>query len=277
MRRAVSLLALLAALLLFAAPASAAPSAVGGSGTLSGSGTSYTLVVANTGSDPIKCMRYFAPAGTTIASASGNGAASFGNGFGAQGLSLAQGQSATFSFTTSQPLGSDLGQLHLSGDCVSDVNGSLALASTPPTAGPCKCITFYARILPSSIALTNPGERGGLHMEFDVTWFMNCSTGSGGCTGRFELLPPQPALKLGARLKPLSGRIDCTANCAATQTGTMHFTLIGGRALGNPARLGHSYALTVKRTCQGKTVAPQTFVLKFNKIGLVDKAKSRLK
>jgi hypothetical protein len=33
----------------------------------------------------------------------------------------------------------------------------------------------------------------------------------------------------------------------------------------------------MKRTCQGKAIAAQKFVLVFNKIGLVDKKKSRLK
>src|SRR5438876_447971 len=106
MRRMLLLVCSLLGLLVITSPASAARTSVGGSGTLSGSGGTYGLIVSNTGSDPIKCMRYFAPSGTTITSASGNGAASFGNGFGAQNVNIPAGGSASFSFTTSQPLGS---------------------------------------------------------------------------------------------------------------------------------------------------------------------------
>jgi hypothetical protein len=259
----------------------AAHTAVSGTGALSGSGTSYTLVVTSTGSDSIRCMRYFAPSGTTIQSASGPGStAAFGNGFGSQGLNLSNGQSASFAFTTSQPLTADRnGELHLSTDCSTDVTGPLSgpAAAQPPAAQPCECISFYARVLPKSITITNPGELGGLHMEFDVAWFMNCTQGSGGCNGQFELLPPQPALALKARLKPISGHIDCITDCATQKTGIAHFTLIGGPALGNAKRKGKSFTLTLKRTCQGKAVAPQTFTFVFNRVSLVNKAKSRLK
>ena len=257
--------------------ASTAQAAVAGNGVISGSGTSYTMVVTNTGTDTIRCMRWFAPSGTTVPSANGPGTTStFGTGFGGQGLSIAPGQSATFTFTTSQALSaSNNGQLHLSSDCVSDVTGSLS----GPTAGntPCNCISLNGRIVPKTIKITNPGESGGIKLEFSIAWFMNCGSGTGGCTGQLELFPPQPAKKLKTRLKPVSGRINCVADCAGSKTGVAHFTLIGGPALGNPRRNGKAFAMTMKRTCQGRAIAAQKFVLVFNKIGLVDKKKSRLK
>lgn len=220
-------------------------------------------------------MRYFAPQGTTISAASGPGStATFVGGFGSQGLNIPPGASATFSFTASPPISaSNNGSLHVSSDCFADVTGSLS----GPVAAPCRCISLTGRIVPKTIKLTNPGERGGLHMEFSVSWFMNCTTGTGGCNGKFELLPPQPALKLGARLKPINGRINCSADCGNQAAGVMHFTLIAGPALGNPRRDGKGYTLTMKRTCQGVQTTSQKFRLVFNKIGLVDKKKSKLK
>jgi hypothetical protein len=265
------------AILAFALVASAAQAAVAGSGVISGSGTSYTMVVTNTGTETIRCMRWFAPSGTTVPSANGPGTtATFGTGFGGQNLAIAPGQAATFTFTTSQALSaSNNGQLHLSSDCVGDVNGQLS----GPTSGdvPCNCISLNGRIVPKTIKITNPGERGGIKLEFSIAWFMNCGSGTGGCNGRLELLPPQPAKKLKTRLKPVSGRINCVGDCASSITGVSHFTLIGGPALGNPKRNGKAFSLTMKRTCQGRASAAQRFVLVFNKIGLVDKKKSRFK
>jgi hypothetical protein len=253
---------------------------VAGSGVISGSGTSYTLAVTNSGSDPIRCMRWFAPSGTTVPSASGPGTTSaFGNGFGSQGLNLATGQSATFTFTTSQAISaSSNGELHLSGDCVTDIAGALsgpAAAQPPPPSGPCNCISLNGRVLAQSIKITNPGENGGLHMEFDVAWFMNCTTGTGGCTGQLKLSRPP---KLKTRLTPSSGRIVCQTDCGTNRSGVLHFTLVvSSSSFGNETRKGKSLTLNVKRTCQGAKIASQKFVFVFNKVALVDKAKSRLK
>jgi hypothetical protein len=276
--RPAAFLALVA--LVVATTVTAAHAATSGSGVISGSGTSYTLTVTSSG-DTIKCMRYFAPSGVTVTSASGPGSTGvFSGGFGSQGLSIASGQTATFSFMTSAPLSaSNNGSLHLSSDCVNDVTGSLSgpTATTPPSSTPCNCVSLNGRVIPKSIKLTNPGEEGGLHMEFDVAWFMNCTTGSGGCSGQLEILPPQPAPALKARMKPLSGRINCVTECGTSKSGVMHFTLIAGPKLGHSGRKGKAITLTMKRTCQGKNVAPQKFVFLFNRVSLVDKAKSKFK
>ena len=218
-----------------------------------------------------------ASSASTVSSAGGAGTtSSFGTGFGAQNLNIGPGGGATFTFTTSQVISqNNNGQLHLSADCIGDVTGQLSGPSS--TSGPCVCITLNGRIVPSTIKITNPGESGGIKLEFAVAWTMNCATGNGGCVGQLELIPPQPAAKLKARFKPLAARIDCRTDCGSNTSGVSHFTLIGGPKLGNPARLGKSFTITMKRTCQSKPIAPQKFVLVFNKIGLVDKKKSRLK
>ena len=118
-----------------------------------------------------------------------------------------------------------------------------------------------------------------MHLEFTMAWTMICTTGSGACRGQLELFPPQPPRKLGTRLKPISGRIACNGPCAATTTGTKHFTLIGGRALGHDRRGTRVKAVTLrmKRTCQGVRTSDRVFTLVFNKrTGLIDKKKSDL-
>ena len=275
--RALAAAAVLGGILAVATAASGARATVAGNGVISGQGTSYTLVVNNTGTETIRCMRWFAPSGTSVPSASGPGTtSSFGSGFGAQNLSIAPGAQATFTFTTSQVVDpNNDGQLHFSADCIGDVTAQLS--GPAGSTSPCVCITLNGRIVPSTIKITNPGERGGIKLEFSVAWTMNCATGSGGCVGQLELIPPQPAKKLGARFKPLAARIDCRTDCGSSTSGVSHFTLIGGPKMGNPARLGKSFTITMKRTCQTRPIAAQKFVLVFNKIGLVDKKKSRLK
>jgi hypothetical protein len=275
--RALAAAAVLGGILAVASAASGARATVAGSGVISGQGTSYTMVVTNTGNETIRCMRWFAPSGTSVPSAGGPGTtSSFGNGFGAQNLSIAPGAQATFTFTTSQVVDPNRnGELHLSSNCVSDVTGQLS--GPAGSTSPCVCLSLNGRIVPATIKITNPGERGGIKLEFSVAWTMSCATGSGGCNGQLELIPPQPAKKLKTRFKPLAARIDCATNCGSSTSGVSHFTLIGGPGMGNPKRLGKSFTITMKRTCQTRPIAPQKFVLVFNRIGLVDKKKSKLK
>src|SRR5205823_5236737 len=121
--------------LALAAPAAAGLSA---KGELAGSGTSYGLLLANTGSEPIRCMRWFAPAGTTVSAASGPGStSSFGGGFGSQKLTLPPGKTAEFRFRTNRAVAAAKnGALHISTDCVSDVIAPLAGPKPPVVAKP---------------------------------------------------------------------------------------------------------------------------------------------
>jgi hypothetical protein len=270
--------ALAAAVLVFAAHAAAARTVVAGTGTIVGSGTSYTMVVRNTSTaaEVISCIRYLAPAGTTITGVTGLGApSSFGTGFGAQGLTVAPGAASTFAFTTSQPiLANNSGALRLSADCVTDVAGTLSgPGSAPPPGSPCNCISLSAQVAPQSVKLASARAQGSLKLKFSVAWSMTCTKGTGGCVAQLQV----SAGGLKARLKPTGGRIRCVTDCGTTKTGVTRVALTLGPEYGHDARRGKSLTLSVKRTCQGKTVAPQTFVFVFNKSGLVDKRKSRLK
>jgi hypothetical protein len=99
MRR--SLVTTLLGLLLTAAPAAAQTSAAG---TISGSGTSWTLTVLNTGAQQIQCLSFGAAAGVQVTGATGPGTVVANpQGFDASGLTIGPDQSAAFDFTTTAP------------------------------------------------------------------------------------------------------------------------------------------------------------------------------
>jgi hypothetical protein len=270
--------ALASASLVFAAFASAARTVVAATGTIVGSGGSYTLVVRNTSTaaEMITCIRYFAPAGTTITGVTGLGSpSSFDTGFGAQGLSIAPNAASTFAFTTSQPLApGNNGSLRVSADCVTDVAGTLSgPGSAPPPGAPCNCISLDGQVVPQSVKVTAAGSQAFLKLKFTVSWSMTCTKGTGGCVAGLQI----SAGGLKARVKPTGGKIRCVTNCGTTKTGVAHVSVTLGPEYGHDARRGKTLTLSVKRTCQGKTVAPQTFVFVFNQRGLVDKRKSKFK
>jgi hypothetical protein len=142
---------------------------------------------------------------------------------------------------------------------------------------PCKCLKLEGRIVPKSIAFVNPGERGGMHMEFTVHWVMTCLKGDGGCEGQLTLAPAN--VPPGTRLEPPNGVIKCNGPCAATTDGAMKFVLIGGRQLGGDRR-GHavkSIKIRMKRSCQGRNLKVRVFTLVFDpRTALVDKKASNL-
>jgi hypothetical protein len=150
-------------------------------------------------------------------------------------------------------------------------------ASTP--SGPCKCLGLTARILPSSIKFTNPGESAGMHLEFTVFWTLSCLTGSGGCQGTLDFVAPQGKTYKSAFKKP-GAHIVCTGQCAQVTTGTQQLILIGNRGLGGDRRgkTVPSIPIRIKRTCQGAAVRPLMLSLVFDKkTALVDKQKSKLR
>jgi hypothetical protein len=268
-----------AAVLVAPAVAQSRSSTVSATGVISGSGTSYTLTVSNTGTQAILCMQLVTAVGVVNVTAP-TGSQTFvqGNRFGAsnqQGL-IAPGGTATFAFTTDQTYPANGGgDLHVSADCQNDVV-SRATGPAVETQPPCRCITFFATIVPKSVFFLGAGELGHLHLEFDVAWTMTCTTGSGTCHGLFDLYPPQPAGTLGTKLKPLSGYIRCNGPCGAVTTGHQHFTLFGGKPLDSAHRKNKTIKLVMKRTCNDVQVRPEVFTIVFDKYGQVDKQKSDL-
>lgn len=145
-------------------------------------------------------------------------------------------------------------------------------------AQPCKCLKLEARIVPKSIAFVNPGERGGMHMEFALHWVMTCLKGDGDCAGQLTLVAPNAPP--GTRLEPPDGVVNCKGPCAATTDGTMKFVLIGGRQLGGDrrGRTVKSIRIRMKRSCQGRNLTDRVFTLVFDaRTALVDKKASNLR
>ncbi|MDQ5821672.1 MAG: DUF11 domain-containing protein [Actinomycetota bacterium] len=271
-------LALAVSALVFVPSTASRVATVSATGVISGSGTSYTLVVTNTGTETIRCMRFFAATGVRIVSATGPGTTSAsGNAIASLGVLAAPGAAATYTFTTDVPYPPNAGgELRVSADCIGDVATRATGPSAAPT--PCRCLRLEGQIVPRTIAFTNPGERGGMHLEFTVAWTLICTPGSGGCNGQLELFPPQPARALKSRLKPISGRIACVGQCGGTATGSKKFVLTAGPALGGHRRGSKvkSISLRMRRTCQGARTTDRVFKLVFAKTGLVDKKKSDL-
>jgi len=171
------------------------------------------------------------------------------------------------------------GVLRISADCRTDISVAWF--------GPgykCKCISFNARIIPKSIAFHGLTTQS-LNLEFTVGWELKCAPGIAGCEGQFELSPPQPAAKLGSKLRLVNekgklgaatGKFTCKGQCGKTVTGIQKFRLFGKKPLGSKNRANKSVELSMSRTCQGAKSPPLTFTLAFDKLGQVDKKKSDL-
>lgn len=275
----------LAALAFAVVPLAAAmPEAVSAKGTIvKNPDGSYILEIEVTG-DTVQCMRYTAPAGTSITSASGPGQTVFqGSIFGSQGTNITSGSSKSWRFTTDKPLTpGSRGTLEVSATCAfgSDVTATL----DGPIDLQCNCLSFTARILPKSISLFGITDQS-LNLGFTIFWLMNCSAGLEGCTGTLELKPPQPAAALGAKLRLVdkagklgkaTGTFTCEGQCAKLNQGTQTLRLFGKKPLGAKNRAKKTYTLTLERTCQGKKLRPLKFKLVFDKLGQVSKKKSDL-
>jgi hypothetical protein len=217
------------------------------------------------------------------------------------------GPSATFTAQTAQPVACDAQpekapsydnatykpekRVTSSEKPLSSGNSCVAATTTAPRL--CKCVLLTARIVPKTIAFVNPGELGGMHLEFTIFWTMNCLPGAGGCKGTLDLVPPVGPGYSSYFKKPGGARINCKNNCDGLTQGTKDFVLVGNRGLGGdrrgvkpvPAKAGkrakpgvESITILVKRTCQGKRTAPTKLVLVFDRhTALVDKKKSKFK
>ena len=183
------------------------------SGLIAGSGSSYSLDLSNTGTDPIRCMTLTVAPGVTVATASGpSGAAGGpiggGSAFGFQQLDIPPATSATFTFTTLAPYPANAGgDLQVSSDCQTYV---VVRANGP--APPCNCRDIGARAARTAADFTNLRR-----FHFQLTWTMTCTGGTGNCQGELKILPPHGF----ARTAPESSTISCTGTCASSSSGTI--------------------------------------------------------
>jgi hypothetical protein len=258
--------------LLFVPLGVAARANVSATGVISGSGTSYTLAVTNTGTEPIHCLRFFAASGVQITSANGPSGSQTqpgGNSFGSieiQNALVAPGASAQWTFTTAQAYPPNAGgDLHVSFDCVNDV----ASRATGPESR-CQCDSFTAYINPKSIGIFGAGEINHFHLEFTITWIMTCSAGTGGCSASFHLLA-FTFLKKGSNL---GVTVHCSANCGTRRSGKQKYKLLTGAEFDSKHRKSKTLRFDLVGSCNGDFVRQFDFV--FDKYGQVDKKKSNL-
>lgn len=259
-----------------------APSAVNLSGVITQIPGGIKVTIKNEGPDAMKFVWIKMPASVKHTSASadqGGGCAPGGdeNTVRCYWGNIAAGETRTATIMTNVPYPANAGAQLLAGDFFNSSPVPAGTATGPPPALPCKCLRFETKLLPKAVALINPGDETGMLMEMTFAWEMTCSTGSGKCVGQFDLLPPQPALKLKTRFQPISGRINCVGPCGGTTTGTSKMKLYGGPTLafGSRGKKVKSMKITVRRTCQGKASTARTLIIVFDRFGQIDKKKSK--
>ena len=251
----------------------ASPAATNASGVITGSGTSYSLDLANTGTDSIQCMTLVVASGVSVSAASGpSGAAggllSGGSGFRFQELNIAAGASATFAFTTLAPYPVNAGgELHVSSDCKTE----LVVRATGPTPA-CNCQGLGTRVNRTTAHFTNLRR-----FQFQLVWTMTCTGGTGNCQGDVNIIPP-----LGFRLtSPRNSTISCTGTCANTSNGMIQVAGAFPRNLGTlKQRRNKTFIFAFKTFCtqNGTRVAAGngTLTAIYTAKGLLDKRKSDL-
>lgn len=212
--------------------AGGAATVVSGTGTISGSGTSYTLRITNTGTEPIKCWRLTLPAGV-MATAIGKPPDGWQVGapgplpqpvLGGQSTAgIPPGGSADFPLTTDKGFPPELkSALRISGDCKSDVDaavtGPTGGGSTPPPPTPkpkpkCKCESL--EIVEGSYT-----RQGKYDIGFNLDWRLTCTpTGGGGCSGKIEVVPPASKRYHFDVVVPEGGERICKGDCRKPTTG----------------------------------------------------------
>jgi hypothetical protein len=70
-------------------------------------------------------------------------------------------------------------------------------------------------------------------------------------------------------------KVDCVGDCAAVSDGDKQLRLSGFK-FDREERAGKSIPIVIRRTCQGKKLTPITLRIAFDRVGRVDKTKSKL-
>ncbi len=269
---------------------------------LTGSGTTYTVTLTNTGSDPIVCWQLTLAAGTQATGFQtppagwqvGGATAPPAQVIGGQNRTsgIPPGGSAGFTFTTNGPLGNG-SQARISSTCTSgsDVTvpasgpGSTA-PPPPPAARPCACKSLTARV--SSVRFDRIGS-----LVVRLAWELECTDGTGGCRGTLT-----PTLGRAAKAEGFVGgfrndspkTVLCRGSCGEKRTSVVppaffierpasvigvDDAAIAARKARWRARVG-VITIEVARTCGDKRRTPLLLDLAFDRKGFLDKAKSDL-
>ena len=199
-------LAVVVAMLVFA-PAVMAVTRATGTITRGEAANTYVLEVANTGTDAIQCLRFFAATGVVITGVSAPATLEAQNRFGAQ-IQILPGASRLFTFVTQSAYPDNGGgRLDVSATCAtgsdvaSDVAGP-APAGGPPAA-PCECTRLAFSF--GSLATNTANTR---RLDLGLEWTLFCRAGPGGCKGEIKLATGVRGAQIAP---PTGGVIKCSS------------------------------------------------------------------
>jgi hypothetical protein len=244
---------LLGTALLAVAPAQGSGADVNAAGVITGSGKTWTISIQNTGSEPLRCFKFFLAPGVLVTrpgpSPTGwqvgtQGQVLFGQS--EDGIVIDGKQAFTFSTTVPYPPNAG-GKLSVSADCQADAQGTVTGPTVPPaTEKPCACKSLkwaIGRIGEFGLHATPIKERSqsGMTLRLASKWIMTCTRGTGGCKGALTVtIPPGQQRSLGLRFgdgpKAFRGQttavVICKSKTCETATDTFAFDLLGGPRLG---------------------------------------------
>jgi hypothetical protein len=288
--------ALLGTALLAVAPAQGAGADVNAAGVITGSGKTWSITIQNTGSEPIRCFKFFldptvlvtkpgpAPAGWQVGT---QGQVLFGQS--ADGIMIDGKQAFTFSTTVAYPPEAG-GKLNVSADCQTDAQGIVTGPTRPPaTKKPCACksLSWAVGRVAGSFYLTLEKERSqrGMTLRLGSKWVMRCTKGNGGCKGALTVtIPPAQQRSLGLRFgnigpEAFHGRttavVICKSKTCEAASDSYAFQLVGGPKLGFGKRGvdTRSVTLVVSAAC-GRTRERKQLTIVFGEDSGVDRERS---
>jgi hypothetical protein len=251
-RRSISRLAatVVLAILATAGQSSSQPTVVGGRMELLGSTTTWQLLMSNTGTETIRCLRVVAPPGVTFTRVVGPaGTVASGTEFSNRQLAVGPGVTfhETFTINTSAALTPAAPpRVYISADCAVEVEALVVVRDVTPTADPCTCRRLTVG-LPRTLGRLHPAKRS---FDLDLAWTMRCSQGDDTCLGSLVIgrprvlpAPAGPAVRIGVRKR----EFFCRAPCSRTTNGRVTVTGVASQRLSS--LFGRTLAFDVTTRC----------------------------
>jgi hypothetical protein len=284
-RTTVALLGLAVLVLTLAAAASAKTSVVGGSVTITGSGTQWSLTFDNaaTSTGSVKCWRYTFPPGIQ-ATAIGTPPTGWTVGgskpppapilAGRSATGIPPGGRASFPIVTDKPFdrSGSAGTAAISEDCVTDVFAPPRFGSQPPPPPPlatCRCKKLTIREI-------DPRMRSG-SIKMEIEWTLRCQRKSGAsCEAMFQIVAPKKKFPLVIK----KTENTCKGACKAKNNGQTIVSIPYSDGSPRPRFAGETIRLTLKKYCrQGNAYRPagaQTATIAVGEDGRLDRVQSDL-
>lgn len=268
--------------------------AVGGTVTITGSGTRWTLTIQNASSStgPLRCWRYAFPPGL-IATGFGTLPSGWKVGgskeasppiiTGRSSVGIPPGGVVAFPITTDKPFDTDgpAGTAKV-GDCRRDTVAKVTFADAPPvsTAPKCKC---------KSLDVTTRGVTiGQSTWGLTAHWTLRCTGQAGGaCKGelkgfgwvghrQIKVTKPRPPKPATGPTRPVV--VSCEGRCGTVPSrGSVRISgTASNRALSTAARAGRTYRFMFGSYCDGRLSKRFTVSVVFDSKGRLDRRKSDL-